>query len=247
MPAPYLRLTRSYILRSIRPADTTVGQRIKMRELLLLLVSISSAAANRNQLPPKVSYYNQEETSAHWEDPSTEGPWTTRYPTSDELTPTPKDCNEVCRDISGPQFIPDYCCSRHYCACDNGFGQSRSCNEGEGFCIIDGTIYKYNGKCSEGGCSPETCCEGTTTTELATTEPATTEPATTQPATTEPATTQPSTTEPSTTSGAACPLGWIDDGNLGCFLFAPQMARLTWIEALEYCEEQVPCIALSSI
>ena len=42
-----------------------------------------------------------------------------------------------------------------------------------------------------------------------------------------------------TTSGAACPLGWIDDGNLGCFLFAPQMARLSWIEALEYCEEQV--------
>ena len=42
-----------------------------------------------------------------------------------------------------------------------------------------------------------------------------------------------------TTSGAACPLGWIDDGNLGCFLFAPQMAGLSWIEALEYCEEQV--------
>merc|ERR1719234_1072121 len=41
-----------------------------------------------------------------------------------------------------------------------------------------------------------------------------------------------------TTSGAACPLGWIDDGNLGCFLFAPQMAGLSWIEALEYCEEQ---------
>ena len=182
-----------------------------------MLISISSAAANRNQLPPKVSYYNQEETSAHWEDPSTEGPWTTRYPTSDELTPTPKDCGEVCRDISGPQFIPDYCCSRHYCACDSGFGLSRSCNEGEGFCIIDG-------KCSEGGCSSETCCEGTTTKEPATTQPATTEPA---------------TTELSTTSGTACPLGWIDDGNLGCFLFAPQMAGLSWIEALEYCEEQV--------
>jgi len=46
------------------------------------------------------------------------------------------------------------------------------------------------------------------------------------------------TDEPRTTSGAACPLGWIDDGNLGCFLFAPQMAGLSWIEALEYCEEQ---------
>ena len=198
-----------------------------------MLVTISSAA-NRNHLPPKVSYYNQEETSAHGEEPTTEGPWTTRYPTS-ELTPTPKNCNEVCRDISYPEFIPDYCCSRHYCACDSGFGLSRSCDEGEGFCIIDG-------ECSEGGCSPETCCEGTTTTE-----PATTQPATTQQSTTQPSTTQPSTSEPSTTSGAACPLGWIDDGNLGCFLFAPQMAGLTWIEALEYCEEQVPCTALSSI
>merc|ERR1712107_610303 len=41
-----------------------------------------------------------------------------------------------------------------------------------------------------------------------------------------------------TTSGLSCPLGWVDDGKLGCFLFAPQMAGLTWIEALEYCEEQ---------
>ena len=47
------------------------------------------------------------------------------------------------------------------------------------------------------------------------------------------------TTPEETTTGAACPLGWIDDGNLGCFLFAPQMAGLSWIEALEYCEEQV--------
>merc|ERR1711936_569576 len=48
------------------------------------------------------------------------------------------------------------------------------------------------------------------------------------------------TTTPSgpTTSRPACPLGWVDDGHLGCFLFAPQMAGLSWIEALEYCEEQ---------
>ena len=49
----------------------------------------------------------------------------------------------------------------------------------------------------------------------------------------------PSTTSASSTSGPSCPLGWVDDGNLGCFLFAHQMAGLSWIEALEYCEEQV--------
>ena len=38
-----------------------------------------------------------------------------------------------------------------------------------------------------------------------------------------------------------CPLGWVDDGNLGCFLFAPQMAGLSWLEALQFCEEQVFC------
>ena len=48
-----------------------------------------------------------------------------------------------------------------------------------------------------------------------------------------------------TSSGAACPLGWIDDGNLGCFLFAPQMAGLSWLEALEYCEEQVHLLTLN--
>merc|ERR1719341_2436766 len=51
----------------------------------------------------------------------------------------------------------------------------------------------------------------------------------------DPTTTEDDTT---TTSGVTCPLGWIDDGKLGCFLFAPQMAGLSWIEALEYCEEQ---------
>ena len=50
-----------------------------------------------------------------------------------------------------------------------------------------------------------------------------------------------------TTSGAACPLGWVNDGNLGCFLFAPQMAGFSWIEALDYCEEQAytPIIILT--
>ena len=58
----------------------------------------------------------------------------------------------------------------------------------------------------------------------------------------DPWTEDPTTTEDYTTttaSGAGCPLGWIDDGKLGCFLFAPQMAGLSWLEALEYCEEQV--------
>ena len=58
----------------------------------------------------------------------------------------------------------------------------------------------------------------------------------------------PTTTEDfdtTTSSGAACPLGWIDDGKLGCFLFAPQMTGLSWIEALEYCEEQVQLLAVN--
>ena len=50
-----------------------------------------------------------------------------------------------------------------------------------------------------------------------------------------------SPTTTTTTSRPACPLGWVDDGHLGCFLFAPLMAGLSWIEALEYCEEQVQC------
>merc|ERR1712130_520975 len=52
---------------------------------------------------------------------------------------------------------------------------------------------------------------------------------------------EPTTTEDYTTttaSDAGCPLGWIGYGKLGCFLFAPQMAGLSWLEALEYCEEQ---------
>ena len=69
-------------------------------------------------------------------------------------------------------------------------------------------------------------------TDVATTEAPTTEPWPEETTTTEDYTT-------TTASGAGCPLGWIDDGKLGCFLFAPQMAGLSWIEALEYCEEQV--------
>ena len=36
-----------------------------------------------------------------------------------------------------------------------------------------------------------------------------------------------------------CPLGWIDDGAMGCFLFSADTVGLSWIEALEFCEEQV--------
>ena len=75
------------------------------------------------------------------------------------------------------------------------------------------------------------CCNG----EETTLEPETTE----DPLTEEPT----STVEYDTTT--TCPLGWIDDGKLGCFLFAPQMAGLTWIEALEYCEEQVHLLAVN--
>ena len=67
--------------------------------------------------------------------------------------------------------------------------------------------------------------------------------------TNDPWTDHPTTTaedyDTTTTSGAACPLGWIDDGKLGCFLFAPQMAGLSWLEALEYCEEQVHLLTLN--
>ena len=45
--------------------------------------------------------------------------------------------------------------------------------------------------------------------------------------------------ETTTTGTTTCPLGWIDDGKLGCFFLSPQMAGLSWLEALEYCEEQV--------
>ena len=53
---------------------------------------------------------------------------------------------------------------------------------------------------------------------------------------------EPNTTEDydtTTTAGLICPLGWIDGDAMGCFLFSPEMAGLSWIEAFEYCEEQV--------
>ena len=98
---------------------------------------------------------------------------------------------------------------------------------------------------------PPKMSEEETTWEPATSDPWIEDPTTRWPEDpTTPWPEDPTTTEDfdtTTSSGAACPLGWIDDANLGCFLFAPQMAGLTWIEALEYCEEQVTCIALSSI
>ena len=71
----------------------------------------------------------------------------------------------------------------------------------------------------------------TTTTTTTTTTPPWYSTTTSRPST--------STTAASSTPDPSCPLGWVDDGNLGCFLFAPQMAGLSWIEALEFCEEQV--------
>ena len=57
--------------------------------------------------------------------------------------------------------------------------------------------------------------------------------------TSRPSTSTTAASSSSSTPDPSCPLGWVDDGNLGCFLFAPQMAGLSWIEALEFCEEQV--------
>ena len=91
-------------------------------------------------------------------------------------------------------------------------------------------------------CNAESTTEAATrTTEWWTTEPPTTEPWPEETTTDDPWTEEPTTTEDdtTTTSDVTCPLGWIDDGHLGCFLFAPHMAGLSWIEALEYCEEQV--------
>ena len=47
------------------------------------------------------------------------------------------------------------------------------------------------------------------------------------------------TENPSTTTPESCPIGWIDNGALGCYLFSADREGLSWIEALEYCEEQV--------
>jgi len=71
---------------------------------------------------------------------------------------------------------------------------------------------------------------------------------TNEPWTTDRPTDRPTTTEDydtTTTSQVSCPLGWIDDGHVGCFLFAPEMAGISWIEALEYCEEQVHLLTLN--
>ena len=92
------------------------------------------------------------------------------------------------------------------------------------------------------------CNGGETTTwwpaETTTAEP--TWPATTtEEPTTWPATTTTEDYDTTTTSQVSCPLGWIDDGHVGCFLFAPEMAGLSWIEALEYCEEQVHLLTLN--
>ena len=89
------------------------------------------------------------------------------------------------------------------------------------------------------------CNEPAPTTEEPSTWPPTWPPTTTE----EPTTWEPTTTtedyDTTTTSQVSCPLGWIDDGHLGCFLFAPEMAGISWIEALEYCEEQVHLLTLN--
>ena len=53
---------------------------------------------------------------------------------------------------------------------------------------------------------------------------------------------QTTTTSFSSTTKAgeeSCPIGWIDNGDQGCFLFSSAMVGLSWVQALEYCEEQV--------
>ena len=36
-----------------------------------------------------------------------------------------------------------------------------------------------------------------------------------------------------------CPEGWVDAGSVGCFLFQTDMVGVSWLQALEFCEEQV--------
>jgi hypothetical protein len=48
-----------------------------------------------------------------------------------------------------------------------------------------------------------------------------------------------------TTTTYDCPIGWVDDGDIGCFLFAADMAGVPWLEALEYCEVMVGRYSMS--
>jgi len=43
---------------------------------------------------------------------------------------------------------------------------------------------------------------------------------------------------------ASCPDGWVDGGSLGCFLFQTEQLHLSWLEALEYCEQQGGFLAM---
>ena len=49
----------------------------------------------------------------------------------------------------------------------------------------------------------------------------------------------PGPTDPATTAtdpAEGCPAGWVDGGHLGCFIFLPDQAGLSWLEGLEVCE-----------
>ena len=44
------------------------------------------------------------------------------------------DCAAVCWDSIEQEIVPDFCCSNHYCACENHVGAGRNCPAGEGWC-----------------------------------------------------------------------------------------------------------------
>ena len=69
---------------------------------------------------------------------------TTRVP-----RPLEKDCSEVCKDSTDPDFVPDSCCSNHFCRCQIGLGVDGYCAEGEGWCCKEGGC---RAGCEQGGC-----------------------------------------------------------------------------------------------
>ena len=99
---------------------------------------------------------------------------TTTITITSATTPSPKplekDCSEVCKDSTEPEFVPDSSCSNHYCRCQIGLGVDGYCSKGEGWCSKEETC-KVD--CQEDECyKPNTTTTTTTTiTTTATTLP----------------------------------------------------------------------------
>ena len=78
---------------------------------------------------------------------------TTSTTTAATLTrPLEKDCWDVCKDSNDPEFVPDSCCSIHFCRCQIGIGMDGYCDEGEGWCSREGG-------CKSGCGEIEGCCD----------------------------------------------------------------------------------------